>query len=159
MGNKQVMHRTGQTWKALFMALMVSLVGCTTVPNHDKPPLLISRIFVREPSGSFNEDLKLCGEAAHDSAVRHLRSLGYQDAIEEVGADATLEGAWVAETDLPADIRPRVTLRLVLKSRRGDVLFTTRVAQETLLSFLSKDRVAEETGRKISELGKAPLVR
>jgi hypothetical protein len=39
------------------------------------------------------------------------------------------------------------------------VLFTTRVAQETLLSFLSKDRVAEETARKLSELGKAPLVR
>jgi hypothetical protein len=153
------MHRTGQSWNALFMALMVLLVGCTTVPDQDKPPQLIRRIFVREPSGSFSEDLKLCGEAAHDSAVRHLRSLGYQDATEEAGSDATLEGAWVSETALPADSRPRVTLRLVLKSRQGEVLFTTRVAQETLLSFLSKDRVAEETARKLSELGKAPLVR
>jgi hypothetical protein len=103
--------------------------------------------------------LKLCGEAAHDSAVRRLRSLGYQDATEEAVADATLEGRWVSETDPPADVRPRVTLRLVLKSRQGDVLFTAQVAPGTLLSFLSKDRVAEETGRKIIELGRAPLVR
>jgi hypothetical protein len=153
------MHRAGQYWTALFIALMVSLVGCTTVPNHDKPPRLIRRIFVREPSGSLTEEMKHCGEAAHDSAVRRLRLLGYQDAAEEAGAEATLEGGWVSEGNLPADSRPRVTLRLVLKSRRGDVLFTTQVAQGTMLSFLSKDRVAEETGRKLSELGKAPLVR
>jgi hypothetical protein len=159
MGNKQVMHRTGQSWNALFTALVVLLVGCTTARNQYKPPQLIRKIFIREPSGSFSEDLKLCGEAAHDSAVRHLRSLGYQDATEEAGSDATLEVAWVSETALPADSRPRVTLRLVLKSRKGEELFTTRVAQETLLSFLSKDRVAEETGWKLSELGKAPLVR
>jgi len=141
------------------MALMVSLAGCAMIPAQDKHPQEIRRIFVREPAGSLTDELKLCGEAAHDSAVRRLRSLGYQDATEEAGADATLEGGWVSETDLPADSRPRVTLRLVLKSRRGEVLFTTQVAQGTLLSFLSKDRVAEETGRQLSELGKAPLVR
>ena len=141
------------------MALMVSLSGCAMIPAQDKHPQEVMRIFVREPAGSLTEELKLCGEAAHDSAVRRLRSLGYQDAKEEAGADATLEGGWVSETDLPADSRPRVTLRLVLKSRTGEVLFVTQVAQGTLLSFLSKDRVAEETGRKLSELGKAPLVR
>jgi hypothetical protein len=141
------------------MALMVSLSGCAMIPAQDKHPQEIRRIFVREPAGSLTDELKLCGEASHDSAVRRLRSLGYQDATEEAGADATLEGGWVSETDLPADSRPRVTLRLVLKSRRGEVLFTTQVAQGTLLSFLSKDRVAEETGSKLSELGKAPLVR
>lgn len=141
------------------MALMVSLVGCATIPWQDKHPQEIRTIFVREPAGSFTEELKLCGEAAHDSAVRRLRSLGYQDATEEAVADATLEGGWVSETDPPADVRPRVTFRLVLKSRQGDVLFTAQVAPGTLLSFLSKDRVAEETGRKITELGRAPLVR
>lgn len=141
------------------MALMVSLAGCAKIPAQDKQPQEIRRIFVREPAGSLTDELKLCGEAAHDSAVRRLRSLGYQDAAEEAGADATLEGGWVSETNLPADSRPRVTLRLVLKSRTGEVLFATQVAQGTLLSFLSKDRVAEETGRKITELGKAPLVR
>ncbi len=141
------------------MALMVSLSGCAMIPAQDKRPQEIRSIFVREPAGSLTDELKLCGEAAHDSAVRRLRSLGYQDATEEAGADATLEGGWVSETDLPADSRPRLTLRLVLKSRTGEVLFTTHVAQGTLLSFLSKDRVAEETGRKLSELGKAPLVR
>jgi len=141
------------------MALMVSLAGCAKIPAQDKHQPEIRRIFVREPAGSLTDELKPCGEAAHDSAVRRLRSLGYQDATEEEGADATLEGSWVSETGRPADGRPRVTLRLVLKSRRGEVLFTTQVAQGTLLSFLSKDRVAEETGRKLSELGKAPLVR
>ncbi len=141
------------------MALMVSLAGCAKIPLKDKHPQEIRRIFVREPAGSLTDELKLCGEAAHDSAVRRLRSLGYQDATEEAGADATLGGGWISETNLPADSRPRVTLRLVLKSRTGEVLFTTHVAQGTLLSFLSKDRVAEETGRKLSELGKAPLVR
>ncbi len=141
------------------MALMVSLAGCAMIPAQDKRPQEIRSIFVREPAGSLTDELKLCGEAAHDSAVRRLRSLGYQDAKEEAGADATLEGGWVSETDLPADSRPRVTLRLVLKSSTGEVLFVTQVAQGTLLSFLSKDRVAEETGRQLSELGKAPLVR
>ncbi len=141
------------------MALMVSLSGCAMIPAQDKHPQEIRRIFVREPAGSLTDELKLCGEAAHDSAVRRLRSLGYQDATEEAGADATLEAGWVSETDLPADGRPRVTLRLVLKSRTGEVLFATQVAQGTLLSFLGKDRVAEETGRKITELGKAPFVR
>ena len=141
------------------MALMVSLSGCAMIPAQDKHPQEVRRIFVREPAGSLTDELKLCGEAAHDSAVRRLRSLGYQDATEEAGADATLEAGWVSETDLPADGRPRVTLRLVLKSRTGEVLFATQVAQGTLLSFLSKDRVAEETGRKITELGKAPFVR
>ncbi|MFZ9460290.1 MAG: hypothetical protein ACO28N_00835 [Opitutales bacterium] len=135
------------------------LSGCSMIPAQDRHPQEIRRIFVREPAGSLTEELKLCGEAAHDSAVRRLRSLGYQDATEEAGADATLEAGWVSETDLPADGRPRVTLRLVLKSRTGEVLFATQVAQGTLLSFLGKDRVAEETGRKITELGKAPFVR
>ncbi len=141
------------------MALTAFLSGCSVIPAQDKHPQEITRIFVREPAGSLTEELKLCGEAAHDSAVRRLRSLGYQDATEEAGADATLEAGWVSETDLPADGRPRVTLRLVLKSRQGDVLFTTHVAPGTLLSFLSKDSVAVETGRKLSELGRAPLVR
>ncbi|MFZ9412602.1 MAG: hypothetical protein ACO28Z_05510 [Opitutales bacterium] len=135
------------------------LSGCSMIPAQDRHPQEIRRIFVREPAGSLTDELKLCGEAAHDSAVRRLRSLGYQDATEEAGADATLEAGWVSETDLPADGRPRVTLRLVLKSRTGEVLFATQVAQGTLLSFLGKDRVAEETGRKITELGKAPFVR
>ncbi|MFZ9436016.1 MAG: hypothetical protein ACO29B_01730 [Opitutales bacterium] len=135
------------------------LSGCAMIPAQDRHPQEIRRIFVREPAGSLTDELKLCGEAAHDSAVRRLRSLGYQDATEEAGADATLEAGWVSETDLPADGRPRVTLRLVLKSRTGEVLFATQVAQGTLLSFLGKDRVAEETGRKITELGKAPFVR
>jgi hypothetical protein len=141
------------------MALTAFLSGCSMIPAQDKHPQEIRRIFVREPAGSLTDELKLCGEAAHDSAVRRLRSLGYQDATEEAGADATLEAGWVSETDLPADGRPRVTLRLVLKSRTGEVLFATQVAQGTLLSFLGKDRVAEETGRKITELGKAPFVR
>lgn len=141
------------------MALTAFLSGCSMIPAQDRHPQEIRRIFVREPAGSLTEELKLCGEAAHDSAVRRLRSLGYEDATEEAGADATLEGGWVSETNLPADSRPRLTLRLVLKSRTGEVLYTTHVAQGTLLSFLSKDRVAEETGRKITELGKAPFVR
>lgn len=141
------------------MALMVSLVGCAKIQVQDRHPQEIRRIFVHEPAGSFSGELKLCGEAAHDSAVRRLRSLGYQDVADEEGADATLEGVWISESEGSADGRRRVTLRLALKSRRGDVLFTAQVAQGTLLSFLSKDRVAEETGRKLSGLGKAPLFR
>lgn len=141
------------------MALMVSLAGCTTTPWQDKHRQEIRRIFVHEPAGSFTDEMRRCGEAVHDSAVRGLRKLGYQDAVEEAGADATLEGAWVPETELSKDGRARVTLRIMLRARGGKVLFTTQVAQGTLLSFLSKDRVAEETGRMIAELGKAPLVR
>jgi len=141
------------------MALTAFLSGCSVIPAQDKHPQEIRRIFVHEPAGSFTDEMKRCGEAAHDSAVRGLRKLGYQDAVEEAGADATLEGAWVPETELSRDGRARVTLRIMLRARGGKVLFTTQVAQGTLLSFLSKDRVAEETGRKITELGKAPLVR
>ncbi len=153
------MHRAGRPRTAFFIALMASLAGCVMAPVQDKTPREIRTIFVREPTGSFSEELKRCGEAAHDSAVRRLRSLGYLDAVEETGADATLEGAWVADSSRPADGRPRVTLRLVLRSRQGEVLFATEVAQGTLLSFLGKDRVAEETATKLSGLAKAPLVR
>lgn len=153
------MHRAGQSWTTFFLALTAALAGCATIPWQDRRPQEIRTIFVREPAGSFTEELKLCGEAAHDSAVRRLRFLGYKDAVEEAGADATLEGAWVADSSRPADGRPRVTLRLVLRSRQGEVLFATQVAQGALLSFLGKDRVAEETATKLSGLGKAPLVR
>jgi hypothetical protein len=123
-GNKQVMHRARQPWTALILALMASLAGCAMIPAQSRSPQAIRSIFVREPEGSLTEELRRCGEAAHDSAVRRLRSLGYQDATEEAGADATLEGVWMTETGLSTDGRPRVTLRLVLRSRRGDVCFT-----------------------------------
>lgn len=153
------MHRTGKPWPALLTGLMVLLVGCAAFPSQDGAPRHIRRIFVREPERSFTEEMRRCGEASHDAAVRRLRTLGYQDATEEDGADATLEGVWVSEPFLPEDGRARVSLRLTLKARSGEALFTTQVAGGTLLSFLSKDRVADETARQLSGLGKAPLVR
>ncbi len=153
------MHRTGQSWPALLTVLMVLLAGCAAVPGPGRPSAGVGSIFVREPAGAVTDELRLCGEVAHDAAVRRLRSLGYQAATEPAEADATLEGVWITEPEPAEGARRRVSLRLTLKSRRGDVIYSTPVVAGTLLSFLSKDRVAEEVGRKLSELGTAPFVR
>ncbi len=143
----------------ILTALMVLLPGCAVVPGPDRSSAEVGSIFVREPAGAVTDELRLCGEVSHDAAVRRLRSLGYQAATEEAEADATLEGIWITESEPLEGSRRRVTLLLSLKSRRGDVIFATQVAPRTLLSFLSKDRVAEEVDRKLAELGAAPFVR
>jgi len=153
------MHRTGQSRPAILTVLMVWLAGCAVFPAPDRPSAEFGSIFVHEPAGAVTDELRLSGEVSHDAAVRRLRSLGYRAAAEPAEADATLEGVWIMDAEPLEGARRRVTLRLTLKSRRGDVLFTTQVLPGTLLSFLSKDRVAEEVDRKLSELGAAPFVR
>ncbi len=153
------MHRTAEPWPAILTVLMVLLAGCAVGPGPDRSSAEFVNIFVREPAGAVTDELRLCGEASHDAAVRRLRSLGYRAATEPAEADATLEGVWIVDTGPLAGARRRVTLRLTLRSRREDVIFATQVVPGTLLSFLSKDRVAEEVDRKLSELGVAPFVR
>ena len=137
------------------MALMLFSAGC--VPRSDLGE--IRSIFVREPEGAVSAELRFCGEAAHDAAVRRLRSLGYLATTEEADADAILEGSWEVSATAAEPSRPRVTLRLRLRSRGGAEIITTPVIEAAPVAFLSKEQVAERVGEKLAAVGPAPLRR
>jgi hypothetical protein len=151
------MHRAGPASHPLFLTLLLVLAGCVADSRMEQAP--VKTIFVREPADTFAGQLKTCGEAAHDAAVRRLRALGYVAATDETQADAFLDGAWELTPGAPDDLRRRVTLRLVIRSRQGTELFSCSVAEGTMLSFLSRDRIGDEVGDKLSALGEAPFAR
>ena len=137
------------------MALTLFVAGC--VPRSDLAE--VRSIFVREPQGAVSETMRLCGEAAHDSAVRRLRSLGYRAATEEGEADAVLEGSWEVAAGADEPSRQRVTLRLRLRTRGGEELLVTPVIAAVPVAFLSKDRIGELVGERLTAVGPAPLRR
>lgn len=148
------MHRLGPFWRLLMASLLFS-AGCT--PRSDLAE--VRSIFVREPQGAFSDEMRFCGEAAHDAAVRRLRSLGYRAATDEADADAILEGRWEVSAPAAEASRQRVTLRLRLCSRGGEDIITTPVIEAAPVAFLSKERVGELVGERLAAFGPAPLRR
>lgn len=153
------MHRTGPSWHRLLLALTLLSVGCVPVSDQGGSPVLVRSIYVREPAGPTSDELRRCGEVAHDAAVRRLEAMGYRAAAEEAAADATLEGRWEIAADGPASPRQVVGLSLVLRARAGGVLFSTQVVPGTPVNFLSQDRVREDVGSKLTALGRSPYGR
>lgn len=153
------MHRTGPSWRRLLPALMLLLAGCVPLSDHGVAPTEVRSIYVRDPAGATSDELRRCGEVAHDTAVRRLEALGYRAAPEEASADAILEGRWEIAADGRASPRQVVGLGLVLRAREGRVLFTTVVVPGTPINFLSQDRVREDVGEKLTALGRAPYAR
>ena len=153
------MHRTGPSWRLLWQALTLLLAGCLSMSDNGVAPTEVRSIYVREATGATSDELRRCGEVAHDAAVRRLEAMGYRAAPEEAEADATLEGRWEIMVDQRASPRQVVGLSLVLRARQGDVLFTTRVVPGTPVNFLSTDRVREEVGAKLTRLGRPPYGR
>jgi hypothetical protein len=98
--------------------------------------------------------MRLCGEVAHDAAVRRLEALGYRAAKDEDEADAILEGIWGLSPAAADASRQQVTLRLVLRQKSGRTLFATDVIKNVPLGFLSKDRIGEQVGERLSDLGR-----
>ena len=138
---------------------MLLLAGCVPMSEQGVPPAEVRSIYVREVTGATSDELRRCGEVAHDAAVRRLESMGYRAAPEEAEADATLEGPWEVAADGPASPRQVVGLSLVLRARAGAVLFSTQVIPGTPVNFLSQDRVREDVGSKLTALGRPPYGR
>jgi hypothetical protein len=133
--------------------------GCVPLSDQVVAPTEVRSIYVREAAGATSDELRRCGEVAHDAAVRRLEAMGYRAAPEEKEADATLEGRWEIAADGPASARQVVGLSLVLRARAGGVLFSTQVVPGTPLNFLSQDRVREDVGSKLTPLGRPPYGR
>ena len=152
------MHRLGPSWFRLLLAMSLLSTGCSTVPAPATSGGVRS-IFVQEPIGAVTAEMRLCGEVAHDAAVRHLEALGYRAAKDEAEADAFLEGAWELSPAASDASRQRVTLRLVLREQSGRILFTVDVIKSVPIGFLSKDRIGELVGKELSALVRARSVR
>lgn len=135
------------------------LAGCVPLSDQSVSLNEVRSIYVREATGATSDELRRCGEVAHDAAVRRLEALGYRAAPEEASADAILEGHWEIAADGRASPRQVVGLGLVLRAREGRVLFTTVVVPGTPINFLSQDRVREDVGAKLTALGRAAYVR
>lgn len=122
-------------------------------------PAVVRSIYVREPVGATSDELRRCGEVAHDAAVRRLEAMGYRAAPEEAEADAILEGRWEIAQDGPASPRQLISLSLVLRARDGGALFSAQAVPGTPFHFLSQDRVREDVGTKLTALGRPPYGR
>lgn len=153
------MHRTGPSWRRLLPALMLILAGCVPLSDQSVPLNEVRSIYVRDPAGATSDELRRCGEVAHDAAVRRLEALGYRAAPEEASADAILEGHWEAASEGRTSSRQVVGLSLVLRAREGRILFMTQAVPDTPINFLSQDRVREDVVAKLAVLGRAPYAR
>jgi hypothetical protein len=151
------MHRSGPSWFLLLVAISLFHAGCGTAPAPEAS--FVRSIFVQEPIGAVTAEMRLCGEVAHDAAVRRLEALGYRAAKDEAEADAILEGTWGLSPATADASRQQVTLRLVLREQSGRTLFAVEVIKGVPLGFLSKDRVGEQVGEELSALVRARSVR
>ena len=139
----------------------ILLDGCVgTTPDQGlgmKAPVM--RIFVLDTSGAHSPETASLGDIIHDTAVRTLRSQGYEVAMELAQADAALRTSWHARPGKVGSPTERVYLQMSLTSLDGRIIRSTEVINGMPAGFLTKSKVADLVHAKLREFGPAPLAR
>ena len=151
--NKQVMHRLCQV-ASVFLGLEACLLaGCVGEPRSAP----IARIFVADPVGTVSPGAANYGDIVHDTAVRALRSGGFEAAGEPQSADATLSLSWHSQSRADGSPEGRVHLRMRLVARDGRTVRVIDIIDGLAASLLTRSKVEQLVQAGLSGLGPAPL--
>lgn len=114
--------------------------------------MTVRSIYVDEPVGAPAPELTRSADVIHDTAVRLLLGRGYVAAIDPEHADAFLRAVWVVRPMAAGRPDGRVTLRMVLEARDGQVLAGVDVVSDAPVGFLSDARIAELVRSKLGPI-------
>lgn len=149
MGNKQVMHRFHPLVAWIVAVLILGAAGCGAPPGGAGMPSFL-RLYVADPVGGEEGELKACSAVVHDTAVRTLQAQGFTVVAESAQADATLWAIW------SQDAQGRVSLHLSLEQRGGRPIFTSQAMGPVVRLFLSEKQVADAVRVSLLPLRVAP---